>query len=56
MRINELSMEISYCKEGTISIKDLRLRMPPYISHGTFQTFRKALEAYEHHSKKHFIK
>jgi hypothetical protein len=29
--------------------------MPAYISHGTFQTFRKSLEAYEHHSKRNFI-
>jgi hypothetical protein len=57
MRINELTMQISYfhAQSSLFNIKDLRLRMPPYISHGTFTTIRKALESYEHHCKRNFI-
>jgi hypothetical protein len=29
--------------------------MPPYISHGNYATYRKALELYENHAKRNFI-
>jgi len=57
MRINEIKVQISYfhAHHHLLNIRDFKLKMPPYISHGTFATFRKALESYETHSKRNFI-
>ena len=57
MRINEIQVQISYfhAPHHILNIRDFKLKMPAYISHGSFTTFRKALEAYEHHSKRNFI-
>ena len=57
MRINEIQVQISYYHAPThiANIKNFQLKMPAFISHGTFTTFRKALESYERHSKRNFI-
>lgn len=38
-----------------IKSKPIKLKMPPYISHGTFSTFRIALDIYERHCRRNFI-
>jgi len=50
-------MQISYfhTKNHLLNIKEFQLKMPPYISHGKFATYRNALELYESHAKRNFI-
>ena len=58
-RINEIKVEIIYFhkKDHLMNIKSkpIKLKMPPYISHGTFSTFRVALDIYEKHCRRNFI-
>lgn len=55
--MNEISVQITYFrKKGSWSnITNLKLKLPPYISHGKFITMRQALGIYESHCKSNFI-
>jgi len=55
--MNEVSVTITYFhrKSHLLNISNFKLKMPPFISHGTFASFKKTLEGYEGHCKRNFI-
>ena len=56
--MNEISVQITYFhkKNSWLNITNLKLKMPPYISHGKFHTMRKTLDFYEKFCRSNFIK
>ena len=55
--MNEISVHITYFhkKNSWLNIKNLRLKVPPYINHGKFQTMRRTLDLYESFCRKNLI-